>query len=128
MSKLIIEMEMPKRCGACKCRQVEFDIDRVDVFCGIKDNEYVENPDSRPSWCPIKGVLPDEHGDLVDRDEMFGTINNRVALIDSCPEGKPSMKELFERDVLCGCLHDVISAKAVIVAERSINETHNLLL
>lgn len=66
MSKLIVEMPMPTRCGACKCRHVEFDIDRVAVFCAIKDNEYVEDPDSRPSWCPIKGVLPDEHGRLID--------------------------------------------------------------
>lgn len=67
MSKLIVEMDMPTRCGACKCRHVEFDTDYVAVFCGIKDNEYVEDPDSRPSWCPIKGELPDEHGDLIDR-------------------------------------------------------------
>ena len=71
MSKLLIEMEMPTRCGACKCRHVEFDIDRVAVFCEIKDNEYVEDPDSRPSWCPIIGELPDEHGDLIDRDKAI---------------------------------------------------------
>lgn len=68
--KLIIDMPMPKRCGVCKCRRVEFDLDRVAVFCAIKDNKYVEDPDSRPSWCPIKGVLPDEHGDLIDRSEL----------------------------------------------------------
>ena len=55
--KLIVEMEMPTRCGACKCRHVEFDIDRVAVFCAIMDNEYVEDPDSRPTWCTIKGEL-----------------------------------------------------------------------
>ena len=54
---LIVDMPMPTRCGACKCRHVEFDIDYVAVFCAIKDNEYVEDPDSRPSWCPIKGEL-----------------------------------------------------------------------
>lgn len=76
MSKLIVEMEMPERCGACKCRQVEFDIDRVDVFCGIKDNEYVEDADSRPSWCPIIGELPEQHGRLVDADAKYlGVLN-----------------------------------------------------
>ena len=54
---LIVDMPLPTRCGACKCRHVEFDIDRVAVFCAIKDNEYVEDPDSIPSWCPIKGEL-----------------------------------------------------------------------
>lgn len=70
MSKLIVKMEMPKRCGVCKCRRVEFDLDRVAVFCAIKDNKYVEDPYSRPPWCPIVGVLPDEHGDLIDRDAL----------------------------------------------------------
>ena len=71
MSKLIVEMPMPTRCGVCKCRHVEFDIDRVAVFCEIKDYKYVEDPDSRPSWCPIKGVLPEQHGDLVDADTVL---------------------------------------------------------
>lgn len=100
MSKLIVEMEMPKRCGSCKCRHVEFDIDRVAVFCAIKDNEYVEDPDSRPSWCPIVGVLPDEHGDLIDRD----------ALLLKCLEWFDHSKSVDEEDIL--------NAKAVIAAER----------
>ena len=27
----------------------------------------------RPSWCPIKGVLPEQHGDLIDRDALLET-------------------------------------------------------
>jgi hypothetical protein len=91
MSKLIIEMEMPKRCGACKCRHVEFDIDRVAVFCAIMDNEFVDDPDSIPSWCPIKGELPDEHGDLIDRDALLkhvytmkAPIGAEVTIVDAC--------------------------------------------
>lgn len=68
---LIVDMKMPERCGACPCRHVEFDIDRVAVFCALLDNEFVEDPDSIPTWCPIKGVLPDEHGDLIDRDAFI---------------------------------------------------------
>lgn len=88
MSKLLIEMEMPTRCGACKCRHVEFDIDYVAVFCAIKDNEYVEDPDGIPSWCPIKGVLPDEHGDLIDRDALlekciYYNINPNKSAVDA---------------------------------------------
>ncbi len=54
---LIIDMPMPKRCGACPCRHVEFNIDYVGVFCSLRDNEYVDDPAGRPSWCPIKGEL-----------------------------------------------------------------------
>lgn len=54
---LIVDMPMPSRCGACKCRHIEFDIDRVAVFCAIMDNLFVEHPDSIPSWCPIKGEI-----------------------------------------------------------------------
>lgn len=114
MSKLIVEMEMPAGCANCPMG------DDDSRFCKAA-KKYIPML-GRPSWCPIKGVLPEEHGDLVDRDELFETINSRVTLIDSCPEGKPSMKELFERDVLCVCLHDVVCAKAVIVAERKDDE------
>lgn len=107
MSEVIVRMEMPERCGACMCRQVEFDIDRVAVFCGIKDNEYVEDADSRPSWCPIVGVLPEQHGDLIDRD----------ALLKECyPDDE------FDAHVIYA--DDINKAKAVIAAtERS--ETWN---
>lgn len=72
MSEVIVRMEMPTSCGACKCRHVEFDIDYVAVFCGIKDNEYVEDADSRPSWCPILGILPEDHGDLILKELKRG--------------------------------------------------------
>jgi hypothetical protein len=64
-------MKMPKRCGTCNCRRIEFDIDHVGVFCSLKDNEYVEDPDSRPSWCPIICQLPEGHGRLVDADKFI---------------------------------------------------------
>lgn len=111
MSKLIVEMEMPSSCFDCPCHNGESGYCQAD-----KQHRYIYN--DIPTWCPIKGVLHEEHGDLIDRDEMFAAINSRVVLIDSCTEGKPSMKELFERSVLCTCLHDVVCAKAVIAAER----------
>ena len=85
MSEVIVRMEMPTRCGACKCRHVEFDIDYVAVFCTIKDNLYVKDPDSRPSWCPIAGVLPDEHGRLGDLDRLAKMVD--CARIDAMQEG-----------------------------------------
>ena len=121
MTKLIVEMDMPTRCAECRvrlsCKWFIYN------FLYSNSTEYLK-PQTGDPKCLIKGVLPDEYGDLIDRDELFETINSRVTLIDSCPEGKPSMKELFERDVLCVCLHDVVCAKAVIVAEREEDEHH----
>lgn len=64
MSKLIVEMEMPTRC--CDC-------DLADgAVCMAKGGVYGrEVPKmtwirTRPNWCPIKGVLPETHGRLID--------------------------------------------------------------
>lgn len=112
MSKLIVEMEMPTRCGACKCRHVEFDIDRVAVFCGIKDNEYVEDADSIPSWCPIVGVLPDEHGDLIDRDEVY----KQIQMWKSTATDTITLCFLYHIEKL------LVHARPIIAAERKDDE------
>lgn len=53
MSKLIVEMEMPKlMCVDCEIS--------IDGFACKKAR-------TNGGKCPIKGVLPDEHGDLIDR-------------------------------------------------------------
>jgi hypothetical protein len=70
MSKLIIEMEMPQQ-GCCDC-MVE-----LMGHCMIQDkdvplrNENGDYPTELPKGCPIKGVLPDEHGDLIDRQDAI---------------------------------------------------------
>lgn len=76
MSKLIVEMEMPVCCADCPCciclngmkpaycKAVMVDDD--NIVDGLMWRET--DPNNRPSWCPICGVLPDEHGDLVDKE------------------------------------------------------------
>lgn len=70
MSEVIVRMEMP---DWCPC---ELAIDNNGWFSpcfaydGIpsRDKEFddcIENR-TRPSWCPILGVLPEQHGRLVD--------------------------------------------------------------
>lgn len=52
MSKLIVEMEMPKHmCGDCEIS--------IDGFACKKSR-------TNGGKCPIIGVLPDEHGRLID--------------------------------------------------------------
>jgi hypothetical protein len=91
MSKLIVEMEMPKNC----CVDCEISID------GFACKKARTNGGK----CPIVGVLPDEHGDLIDRDDL--------------------MKECYpddEYDLFVVDVGDVLNAKVVIAAERKDNE------
>lgn len=75
MSKLIVEMEMPKSCEFChmanwnKLNELT-GCDAVSGKRNVPDNDEFWNK-GRPSWCPIKGVLPEEHGDLIDRSELI---------------------------------------------------------
>ncbi len=76
MSKVIVEMEMPKDCPQCPMahwnKLDEFtgcEVAAGKLFAATRDKAYAEST-CRPDWCPIKGVLPDEHGDLIDRDEL----------------------------------------------------------
>lgn len=72
MSKLIVEMEMPKRCAECDMVQKTKSGYRCPIaskmhgFSCIAGRGQIE----RPWHCPIKGVLPEQHGDLVDRDAL----------------------------------------------------------
>jgi hypothetical protein len=48
-------------------------------------DECVKNG-TRPDWCPIKGVLPDEHGDLVDYDEVEKEFNRLLTYMEEVPD------------------------------------------
>ena len=76
MSKLIVEMEMPKNCMECAFSTGCSFCEGYDDHCVLapRDAEYKWNfsdgiePSERPSWCPIDGVLPEQHGDLIDKE------------------------------------------------------------
>lgn len=72
MSKLIVEMEMPKDCPMCPLAHYN----KLDEFTGCEvapfkryavktDKAYAES-DCRPDWCPIKGELHDKHGEWIE--------------------------------------------------------------
>ncbi|MBR2680556.1 MAG: hypothetical protein IKE23_07360 [Exiguobacterium sp.] len=110
MSKLIVEMEMPRFCAECPmCDNVYYGDDVRKSFCVVFDERKEILTEDRPSWCPIKGVLPDEHGDLIDRDSLM------IELMDRGIEG-------VQTDDLAEFQQIVMDAKAVIAAERKDNE------
>lgn len=115
MSKLIVEMEMPQ---ACPCEFAYYSSHGIFRPCfawnGIParwhEVEKCAENGTRPDWCPIVGVLPDEHGDLVDTDTVLWEV------LDS--EGIETAEPVTVGDVIEG--YDV---PIVIAAERKDNGT-----
>lgn len=62
---VVVRMEMPKGCWNCPCVNGEYGYCQAD-----KDERQIEDPNERPSWCPILCQLPEGHGRLVDADEF----------------------------------------------------------
>lgn len=98
MSKLIVEMEMPQRCFDCPMHDWTYGLHGTRqnmLVCNAHHEltpilcQTILNGDERPDWCPIKGVLPDGHGDLIDRhktaeelNEMADEVYNDFPLVD----------------------------------------------
>jgi len=62
---LIIKGDMPTCCGACKS---------VQRYRYSDECEYLRKPiarNGRLKDCPILGEIPNEHGDLIDRDFLL---------------------------------------------------------
>lgn len=113
MSEVVLRMEFHKNCLDCDLRQIVYgdSYADTDIYCS-KENRLVgkrfgpAKDLARPSWCPIICVLPEQHGDLIDRDETF-----HAAQPEDCTD------ELWAKTT-CGRV--VLEAKTVIPAtERS---------
>ena len=48
MSECVVRMEMPKCCLDCPCVNGEYGYCQAD-----KEERQIEDPNERPSWCPI---------------------------------------------------------------------------
>ena len=104
---VIVRMEMPWDCTFCP--MAHWDCQSELAGCNaVNGKRYAKPTDEfwnkgRPSWCPIVGVLPEQHGDLIDRD----------ALLKECyPDDE------FDAHVIYA--DDIHKAKAVVSAsERS---------
>ena len=72
MSECVVRMEMPKDCWDCPCVNGEYGYCQAD-----EEKRQIEDPDSRPSWCPIVCSLPEGHGRLVDADAYSAEMKDR---------------------------------------------------
>ena len=93
MSKLIVEMEMPLNCEHCPMSHWN-KLNELTGCDAVGGKRYVSDDDefwhmARPSWCPIVGVLPPEHGRLIDADDVNNHIIGYVDL-RGCPTIVPA--------------------------------------
>ncbi len=116
MSKLIVEMEMPQNCFECNFHCVGQFCDGMGYCSAVPpycDDDCRPCEEKRPDWCPIKGVLPEQHGDLIDRDVY-------LKLLESYKESKRGVCENKEFVVALQAISKQIKCvKAVIAAERA---------
>lgn len=111
MSECVVRMphvnEMPESCLKCNVN-----LGICDKRLLWKDGENSRHPD-----CPIIAVLPENHGRLVDADEISKYWKCRIALMNSC-SGKRGILESVEASTLKSCIEDIGSAKDIVPAER----------
>ena len=119
MSKLIVEMEYPKNgCSECRLKYKKRGYGGVfycfNHLCVDKWTYGRTQNGDRPSWCPIKGVLPEEHGDLIDRDVSIQTF--KYIYIEEAPYSGFNGQEAFytPEDVV----NTLLCQDVVIAAER----------
>ena len=63
---VVVRMEMPEGCWDCPCVNGEYG------YCqAYKEYRQIEDPNERPSWCPIICSLPEVHGRLIDERNIF---------------------------------------------------------
>ena len=81
MSECVVRMEMPKCCLDCPCVNGEYGYCQAD-----KEERQIEDPNGRPSWCPIICSLPEGHGRLVDADAVESIIRKWFEYIKLNPD------------------------------------------
>ena len=91
MSELIVEMNMPKDCYDCPMYHFASCRGKLTLCCNahLDLKQIPNNGNPRPSWCPIIGELPEQHGRLIDADDVNNHIIGYVDLRD-CPTIVPA--------------------------------------
>lgn len=75
---LIIDMPMPKVCDECPmmydgivCMATGTEVYPNREARILKNGRTFDPSENKLDDCPFKGVLPEEHGDLIDADEVW---------------------------------------------------------
>ena len=90
MSEVIVRMEMPLNCEHCPMSHWN-KLNELTGCDAVGGKRYVSDDDEfwrvpRPSWCPIIGVLPEQHGRLVDAKhfEVVSYTENEIEQAGYC--------------------------------------------
>lgn len=102
---VVVRMEMPKGCWDCSCVNGEYGYCQAD-----KEERQIEDPNERPSWCPIICQLPEGHGRLGDLDELAKMAD--AARIEAMQKGFDTNPYWLLGDIIA-------QAKTIVPAERS---------
>ena len=109
---VVVRMEMPKGCWDCPCVNGEYGYCQAD-----KEERQIEDPNERPSWCPIICQLPEEHGRLIDADAFEKDVSDALVYgLREIPseEGKQIFHVLMQE-----VLDNVKKRETIVPAERS---------
>lgn len=85
MSEVIVRMEMPTACRWNEGEKTKrCPIAEWGGACAVT-KLFEPSYDNRPSWCPIIGELPEQHGRLGDLDRLAKMVN--FARIEAMQKG-----------------------------------------
>lgn len=103
MSEVIVRMEMPSECEYCPmCRYYR---ENGRVWCNAANRilkPVWDCPDwthlnvARPSWCPISGVLPEQHGRLIDASTVLFAAEDSEGVVPPMPVTVEDYLESFD--------------------------------
>ena len=92
---VLVRMDMPENCKKCKntiCLWVDDKRDMYDVMAAVQDFRK-KNDGGFPDFCPIICSIPEEHGDLVDWNDVEKQLEAIFAdYVDDVPafdDGRP---------------------------------------
>ena len=115
MGVYIKSMEMPTNCRTCHLKINCKDCEGLKCLCVPLHQQigYLDDllMDKRRDDCPLVPVP--EHGDLIDRDEMKGSIRKQAAILRLMGEEFAEIAETLEK----GFLQEIDNAPTIIPAE-----------
>ena len=107
---VVVRMEMPEGCWDCPCVNGEYGYCQAD-----KEERQIEDPNERPSWCPIVCALPEGHGRLVDADALMELMLERKQPL----LGADNSKERYRYMQWLADFNAIRDVKTIVHAERS---------